>query len=220
MPLFTWRCCYLRCDISDWALSSVSSTVSKKLLQRFCGRTIRLLQTFFAFYSRHDWRNNKSRNSLSGCQKRQIIKIICKGLPSTSFLRNAGKPLYSAENAIPKQYEFWHSHRWSTWFINLVFVEKIKLTKTKNFFGWHCIFSRLFSKCSKALAYDSGFQTGGCEPKGSWTIFGGVATRCFMHTAVLHLLYSSFDEGRWVILIVDWCVVSRYKKAENCCLRT
>jgi len=32
------------------------------------------------------------------------------------------------------------------------------------------------------------------SPEGSWTIFGGVANRRFMYTAVLHLLYSSF---RW-----------------------
>jgi len=80
------------------------------------------------------WRNNKSRNSPSGCQKSQIIKTTCKGLPSTSFLRNAGKLLYSAENTIPEQYEFWHSHRWSTWFINLVLEEKKQIDANEHFF--------------------------------------------------------------------------------------
>jgi len=32
-------------------------------------------------------------------------------------------------------------------------------------------------------------------PEGSWTIFGGVASRFFMYTAVVHLHYSSFRWG-------------------------
>jgi len=36
---------------------------------------------------------------------------------------------------------------------------------------------------------------GSWPPEGLWTIFGGVTSRFFMYTAVLHLLYSSFRCG-------------------------
>ena len=44
------------------------------------------------------------------------------------------------------------------------------------------------------------FNLGDATPEGSWTIFGGVANRYFMYTAVLHMLYSSFKGGRLVIV--------------------
>jgi len=34
----------------------------------------------------------------------------------------------------------------------------------------------------------SAFQPGDRDPRGSWSIFGGVVNRYFMHKAVLHLL--------------------------------
>jgi len=34
---------------------------------------------------------------------------------------------------------------------------------------------------------------------GSWNIFEGVASRYFMYTAILHLLYSSFRWRRWYV---------------------
>jgi len=38
-------------------------------------------------------------------------------------------------------------------------------------------------------------------PEGSWTVFGGAASRYFKCTAALHLLYSSNDRSRWIIVI-------------------
>jgi len=56
----------------------------------------------------------------------------------------------------------------------------------------------------------SGFQPGSRPPEGSWTIFGGTASRYFMYTAVLHLLNSSF---RWGSLDYSGSYnASRYKK--------
>jgi len=43
---------------------------------------------------------------------------------------------------------------------------------------------------------------GSRSPEGSWTIFGGVASRHFMYTAILHLLYSGFG---WGCLVTVGC---------------
>jgi len=51
-----------------------------------------------------------------------------------------------------------------------------------------------------------------------WTIFGGVACRFFMHTAMLHLVWSSF---RWGSLVMMGCYngsrTRGAKKVENHC---
>jgi len=40
------------------------------------------------------------------------------------------------------------------------------------------------------------------SPDGSWTNFGSVASRFFINTAVLHLVWSSF---RWGLLVIVGC---------------
>jgi len=42
--------------------------------------------------------------------------------------------------------------------------------------------------------------------------FGGVASRFVMHTAVLHLVWSSFSWGRWYSGLLQWIADSRYKR--------
>jgi len=49
--------------------------------------------------------------------------------------------------------------------------------------------------------YSSGFQTGGRDPRGSQTIFGGVASRYLMYTVELHLMDR----------VVDGCGSSDYR---------
>jgi len=57
------------------------------------------------------------------------------------------------------------------------------------------------------------FQPGGASPEVSWTIFGEVASRWLMHTAVEHLFCSSF---RWELLgysgLVQWVAVQNRLK--------
>jgi len=58
---------------------------------------------------------------------------------------------------------------------------------------WMDLFST-FSIPSTTLVFNPGVVT----PRVVVHIFGGVASRYFMYTAVLHLLYTSFRWGLWV----------------------
>jgi len=52
--------------------------------------------------------------------------------------------------------------------------------------------------------------------KGSWTILGGVASRCFMHTVVLHLVYSSYRWGSLGYSGLLWWVAVQQRLETNC----
>jgi len=92
------------------------------------------------------------------------------------------------KSAVKKKCRHLSTYRW--------FADNQKLKPERSFEKWIQLFSTIVFN------------------RGSWSIFGGVANRYFMYTAVLHFLYSSFRCGSLGYRGLLWWVAVQ-KKVEN-----
>jgi len=134
-----------------------------------------------------------------------LVLAVYQSRPGLNVTRLFGRPLLF----------LWQRPQWTRHF------ERSRLIRRVNIYilrqpadrllqlAWYCLNRKTkqdLCQCCSAVSFNLAVAT----PKGSWTIFGGVASRYFTYTAVLHLLYSSFRWGSSGLAIYH--DGSRYKK--------